>query len=75
MLLQIVISSFAIMSALITWGQVHFMNNVDWGFDTKNLLQIQLKVRDRAPLMEEIKKLSMVEDVISTSFFTIYENS
>lgn len=75
LLLQIVISSFAIMSALITWGQVHFMNNVDWGFDTKNLLQIQLKVRDRAPLMEEIKKLSMVEDVISTSFFTIYENS
>ena len=75
LLLQLIISCFAIMSALVISNQVNFMNHVDWGFDTENLLQIKMKVRDRAPLMEEIKNLPMVEDIINTSFFTVYENS
>jgi putative ABC transport system permease protein len=75
LMLQIIISSFAIMSAFVTWRQVNYMNNVNWGFDTNNLLRIEMKVRDRAPLMEEIKKLPMVDDIISSNFFTIYENA
>lgn len=63
------------MSAFVTWRQVNYMNNVNWGFDTNNLLRIEMKVRDRAPLMEEIKKLPMVDDIISSNFFTIYENA
>ena len=75
LLLQLLISLFAIMSAFVTWKQVDFMNNMDWGFDTKNLLQVKMKVRDRGPLMEEIKKLPMVDDIISSNFFTVYENT
>ncbi|MDD4438636.1 MAG: ABC transporter permease, partial [Tissierellia bacterium] len=75
LMLQIIISAFAIMSAFVTWKQVNFMNNVNWGFDTDNLLQIEMRVRDRGPLMEEIKKLPMVDDIISSNFFTVYEST
>ena len=75
LLLQLIISSFAIMSAFVTWKQVDFMNHVDWGFDTENLLQIEMKVRDREPLMEEIEKLPSVKEVIHTAFFTVSQNS
>jgi hypothetical protein len=75
LLLQLIISSFAIMSAFVTWKQVDFMNHADWGFDTENLLQIQMKVRDREPLMEEIEKLPSVREVIKTGFFTVFQNT
>ncbi|SFL20085.1 FtsX-like permease family protein [Porphyromonadaceae bacterium KH3CP3RA] len=73
--LQLIISVFAIMSAFVLWRQVFFMNHVNWGFDTENLLQITMKVRDRLPLMEEIEKLPMVESVINTGFFTVIPNT
>ncbi len=75
LLLQLIISSFAIMSTFVTWKQVDYMNRVDWGIDTENLLQIQMKVRDREPLLEEIEKLPMVKDVIHTAFFTLSQTS
>ncbi len=73
--LQLVIGAFAIMSAFVLWRQVYFMNRADWGFDTDNLVHIKLNVRDREPLMEEIGKLSMVESIIRTNFFTIAPNT
>ena len=73
--LQLVIGAFAIMSAFVLWRQVYFMNRADWGFDTDNLVHIKLNVRDREPLMKEIGKLSMVENIIKTNFFTIAPNT
>ncbi len=73
--LQLVISAFAIMSAFVLWRQVNYMNRVDWGFDTDNLVQVKMKLRDRLPLMEEMEKLPMVESIINTSFFTIVKNT
>lgn len=75
LVLQLVIGSFAIMSAFILWRQVYFMNHVDWGFDTNNLIQIEMRVRDRKPLMDEIGKLPMVEETLNTVSFTIVPNS
>ncbi len=73
--LQLIISTFAIMSAFVLWRQVNYMNRVDWGFETDNLVQVTMKVRDRLPLMEEMEKLPMVESVINTTLFTMVQNT
>lgn len=73
--LQLVISAFAIMSAFVLWRQVFFMNHVDWGFDTKNLLQVRMEVDEREAFMEEIGKLPMVEKTIITSTFSVFPSS
>lgn len=72
--LQLIISTFAIMSAFVLWRQVNYMNRVDWGFETDNLVQVTMKVRDRDPLVEEIGKLPMVEATINTDFFTMVKS-
>lgn len=72
--LQLIISAFAIMSAFVLWRQVNYMNRVDWGFETNNLVQVTMKVRDRDPLVEEIGKLPMVEATINTDFFTMVKS-
>ena len=72
--LQLIISAFAIMSAFVLGRQVNYMNRVDWGFETNNLVQVTMKVRDRDPLVEEIGKLPMVEATINTDFFTMVKS-
>ncbi len=72
--LQLVISMFFILSAFVLYRQVQFMHNADWGFNKNNLLQIEMKLKDRSPFMDNVKKLPVVEDVINTSFFTVIQN-
>ena len=75
LLLQLIISAFAIMCALVLWGQVSFMNQVDWGFNKENLLQVKLNLGDRKSFMHELEQLPMVEEIIYTNFFTVAPNS
>ena len=75
LLLQLIISAFAIMCALVLWGQVSFMNQIDWGFDKENLLQIEMKMGERNSFMQEVEHLPMVEEIISTDYFTIVSNN
>ena len=75
LLLQLIISAFAIMCALVFWGQVSFMNQIDWGFDKENLLQIEMKMGERNSFMQEVEQLPMVEEIMNTGFFTIAFNS
>ncbi len=75
LLLQLIISAFAIMCALVLWGQVSFMNQVDWGFNKENLLQVKLSLGDRKSFMHEVEQLPMVEEIIYTNFFTVAPNS
>ncbi|MDD2245712.1 MAG: ABC transporter permease [Proteiniphilum sp.] len=72
--LQLIISMFFILSAFVLYRQVQFMHNADWGFNKNHLLQIKLELKDREPFMDNVKKLPMVKNVISTSFFTVIQN-
>ncbi len=51
------------------------MKKTDWGFNKDHLLQIEMKLDEREPFMENVKKLPMVESFISTSFFTVIEST
>lgn len=75
LLLQLIISAFAIMCALVLWLQVSFMNQVDWGFNKDNLLQVKLSLGDRKSFMHEVEQLPMVEEIIYTNYFTVAPNS
>ncbi len=75
LLLQLIISAFAILCALVLWGQVAFMNKVDWGFNKENLLQVKLSLGDRKSFMHEVEQLPMVEEIIYTNFFAVAPNS
>ncbi|WP_332456006.1 ABC transporter permease [Petrimonas sp.] len=74
LVLQLAISLFFILSAFVLYRQVHFMHNADWGFNKNHLLQIEMKLNERIPFMENVKKLPMVKNVINTNFFTIIPN-
>jgi ABC-type antimicrobial peptide transport system permease subunit len=73
--LQLFISIIFIMSAFVLYRQVSFMKNTDWGFNKDHLLQIEMKLNERGPFMENVKKLSMVKSVIGTSFFNVIEST
>ena len=75
LLLQLIISAFAIMCALVLWVQVSFMNRIDWGFNKENLLQVTMNLENRASFMHEVEQLSMVDEIINTDFFSIVPNS
>ncbi len=75
LLLQLIISAFAIMCALVLWVQVSLMNQVDWGFNKDNLLQVKLSLGDRKSFMHEVEQLPMVEEIIYTNLFTVAPNS
>ncbi|MGI6046434.1 MAG: ABC transporter permease [Petrimonas sp.] len=73
--LQLIISVFFIMTALVFYQQVSFMKNSDWGFNKDNLLQIEMKIHDRQGLMKAVSQLPMVENIIETDYFTILETT
>lgn len=74
LVLQLTISLFFIMSAFVLYRQVHFMNHADWGFNKDHLIQIEMKLADREPFMKAVRELPMVEDIISTGFFNIFQD-
>lgn len=75
LVLQLIIGAFFITSAFVFYRQVTYMKNADWGFNKDNLLQINMKVRDREGLMQAVKQLPVVESIIETDYFTIFPNS
>lgn len=73
--IQLLISVFFIFSASSLFRQVSYMNNTDWGFNKDNLLQITMDAWNREDISHEIATLPTVKAFISTSLFSIYNES
>ncbi len=74
LIFQLVISLFFITSAFVLYRQVSFMNHADWGFNNNHLIQIEMKLADREPFMKNVRALPMVEEIISTGFFNVFQD-
>lgn len=74
LVLQLIISVFFIMSSLVFYRQTEYIGNADMGIKTDNLLQVTMNVRQRAEFMDHVSKLSMVESIIESDYFSIEKN-
>ena len=72
---QLAISVFFIMSAVVFYSQVRFMKHADWGIETDDILQIEMRLDKRSEFMEHISKLPVVEQIAESDYFSIYESS
>lgn len=74
LVLQLIIGIFFIMSSLVFYSQTTYMSNADMGIKTDDILQVTMNVNQRTEFMEHVSKLSMVESIIESDYFTIEEN-
>jgi ABC-type antimicrobial peptide transport system permease subunit len=70
--IQLFVGAFFIMSAIVFWSQVHFMQTADWGIKTKNIIQVGIMGGpNKKVILDEINQLATVEEICSTGLFTI----
>lgn len=74
LVLQLIIGIFFIMSSLVFYSQSRYMSNADMGIKTDDVLQVTMNVNQRTEFMEHVSKLSMVESIIESDYFSIREN-
>lgn len=74
--IQLIICLFFFASTLILYQQLNFMRHTDLGFGTNNLIELFINPREQngRDMLEEIKRLPMIQNWTSTSDYIISKN-
>ena len=73
LIVQLIICLFFLISTTILHRQLSFMQQTDFGFDTKNIIEFYINTREQngQNMLEEIKQLSMIQSHTTTSDYMI----